>query len=76
MRFNHGGKTFEGVQLRVFRTADLDVLVVSCRARPDMVFVNTCDGVHEATRREVRLLARRYGLSGLDASAAKSVSAA
>jgi hypothetical protein len=76
MHFRYAGKTYEGVQLKAYRTADLDILLVEPTIGRRLAFVITADDVHCAGDAELRTLARRYRLAGLTVEQPKAVSAA
>ncbi|MGE5611631.1 MAG: hypothetical protein ACM359_20455 [Bacillota bacterium] len=77
MVFRHGGKTYQKVEMELYRTGDLDVLQVFAPPKDYLIFVSNCDGVHRADAAEIRSLATSYGMTGLlKAVSGQSASAA
>jgi len=75
MRFIHEGTTYEGVELLVYRTADLDLLEVMPRSGPRLFFIVTADAVRRVDAEKALNVAGAYGWN-LAAEVGESASAA
>lgn len=65
MVFRHAGRTYANAQMRAYRTADLDVVIVTAPPDHRLVFVVQFEGARLADAEEIARLAERYNIEEL-----------